>query len=401
MGKTNWIIVKSKGRGIEYGVGTFVNNMLQGLSAFPELDIFVIEIGGNSKEDFYIDKKDDITYFHFGKAWHFASEDTVTNLAKHARNTVRVLQPFIPNDRRTVVHLNFIYQHFLGKEFKKVYNAIVISTQHVFTEEFDENKFSFDLEKQTCQLVDQVVTVTKHGKDYLVGRGNDAEKITTIYNGISPMLFKDKLDSEDVLNKYGISSSGKFILYSGRLDPIKGLKYLAEAFKIAVKKIPNCHLVVAGDGNSHELINACQEVSSNIHCIGFIPFHDLIAFYQRATIGVIPSLEEHCSYVALEMLHSGLPVVASNLGGLKEIFIHDENALLVGTVPDSTNIFGVAPDVKQMAESMITLLKDEVLRDRFSVNGRRRAINEFTASLMTQKYIDLTLNIKKHAQDNC
>ena len=264
MEKVNWIIVKSKGRGIDYGVGTFVNNMLQGLSSFPDLEIFVIEIGGNSGEDFYIDKKDGITYFHFGKAWHSASEDTVSNLSKHARNTLRILQPFIPNDRNTVVHLNFIYQHFLGKEFKKVYNAFVISTQHVFTEEFDDKLYSFDLEKQNFQLADKVVSVTKHGKDYLIRRGNSAEKITPIYNGINPVLFNDNVGSEDVLNKYGISSSEKFILYSGRLDPIKGLKYLAEAFKITVKEIPDCRLVVAGDGDSRELINACQEVSSNI-----------------------------------------------------------------------------------------------------------------------------------------
>ncbi len=393
MEKVNWIIVKSKGRGIDYGVGTFVNNMLQGLSSFPNLDIFVIEIGGNTQEDFYIDKKDGITYFHFGKAWHLAGEDTVSNLSKHARNTLRILQPFIPNNRRTVVHLNFIYQHFLGKEFKKVYNAFVISTQHVFTEEFNEKLYSFDLEKQNFQLADQVVAVTKHGKEYLIGRGNAGEKITPIYNGINPMLFKDNVGSEDILKKYGISSSEKFILYSGRLDPIKGLKYLAEAFKITVKEIPNCRLVVAGDGDSSELINACQEVSSNIHCIGFIPFQDLIALYKHATIGVIPSLEEHCSYVALEMLHSGLPVVASKLGGLKEIFVHDENALLVDTVPDSTNVFGIAPDVKQMGESIITLFNDDALRNRFSINGKRRAINEFTSSQMAQKYIDLTLNI--------
>lgn len=392
MEKTNWIIVKGKGRGIEYGVGTFVNNLLKALSSFPDIEIFVLEIGSNKEDDFCIEVKDGVTYFHFSKAWHLAGEDTVANLSKHARNTLRLLQPYIPNDRKTVVHLNFIYQHFLGKEFKNVYNAFLIATQHVFIEEFDENKFSYDLEKQTCQLVDRVVTVTKHGREYLIGRGNSPENIASIYNGIDPALFIDKVGSEEVLNKYGINPKEKFILYSGRLDPIKGLKYLAEAFKITVKEIPNCHLVVAGDGDSHELMNVCQEVSSNIHCIGFIPFQDLIAFYKEATIGVIPSLEEHCSYVALEMLHSGLPVVASKLGGLKEIFVHNENALLVDMVYDTTNVFGIAPDVNQLADNIITLFNNECLREKFSTNGRKRAINEFTSSLMAQKYIGLTLN---------
>ncbi len=144
-----------------------------------------------------------------------------------------------------------------------------------------------------------------------------------------------------------------------------------------------------------ELINACKEVSSNVNYLGFIPFDDLVTLYKKATIGVIPSLEEHCSYVALEMLHSGLPVVASNLGGLKEIFIHNKNALLVDTIADPTNVFGIAPQIEQMAEQMIILLNNEKLRKKFSECAIKRANDGFTAVQMAKKYVEITLiNIK-------
>ena len=395
MEKTNWIIVKSRGRGVDYGVGTFVKNMLQGLKLIPNIEIFVLEIGGTKNEDFYIDKNDDVTYFHFSKAWHTTAEDTVSNLSKHAKNTLRVLQPYIPINRKTVIHLNFIYQYFLGKEFKDKFDATVIFTQHVFTEKFDKKKYDFDLEIGIYQLVDHVVTVTKHGKDYLKDRVGSGKKIIPIYNGINPELFNIDIENDIVLHKYGLSSNDNFILYSGRLDPIKGLKYFAEALKTVVKEIPDCRLIVAGDGNYEELINGCREVSSNVNYLGFIPFDDLVVLYKNATIGVIPSLEEHCSYVALEMLHSGLPVVASNLGGLKEIFIHNENALLVDTIADTTNVFGIAPQIEQMAEYMITLLNTEKLRTKFSVNAINRANNEFTSAQMAKKYVEIALRNMK------
>ena len=104
------------------------------------------------------------------------------------------------------------------------------------------------------------------------------------------------------------------------------------------------------------------------------------------------SLEEHCSYVALEMLHSGLPVVASRIGGLKEIFVHGENAFLTDTIPDASNVFGLAPDVGQMAEYIITLLKNKTLREMFSRNAVQRANSIFTTEHMVKNYIGITLN---------
>jgi glycosyltransferase involved in cell wall biosynthesis len=395
MRKINWIIVKSSGRGVEYGVGTFAKNMLQGLSAYPGFDIFVVEIGSNGTEDFYTENKEGVTYFHFSKAWHLAAQDTVSNLSKHAKSILRVLQPYVPTDRETVVHLNFITQYFLGLEFKSAYNATIIFTQHVFSEAFDSSLFSFDLEREMYEMVDHLVTVTEHGKKLLNERLKTSEKITAIYNGINPYPFTNILLDNSILIKYGLRSTDRFILYSGRLDTIKGLRYLAYAFKKVVNEIPDCRLVVAGDGNFSELIGTCKEVSSNVNYLGFIPFNDLAVLYKHATIGVIPSLEEHCSYVALEMLHSGLPVVASRIGGLEEIFVNGENSFLIETVPDTNNVFGLAPDVDQMAEYMIALLNNDKLRKKYSSDAVERANSLFTSKLMVEKYIAITLKTNK------
>ena len=271
MKKINWIIIKNISRGFEYGVGTFVKNMIQGLSILPEYDIFVIEIGSNCLEDFYIESNEAVTFLHFSKAWYFIGEDTVSNQIKHAKNILRILQPYIPKERETVIHLNFITQYYLGQEFKRAYNATILFTQHMFIETFNNNQYYFNLEKNVYNMVDHVVTVTNHGKNFLTERFNSSDKITTIYNGVNPMPFNNSIIPDDVRGKYGLLNTDHYIIYSGRLDLIKGLRYLAEAFKLVVKEVPNCRLVIAGDGNFTEVIDFFKEVSSNVNYLGFIP----------------------------------------------------------------------------------------------------------------------------------
>lgn len=270
----------------------------------------------------------------------------------------------------------------------------MIFTQHLFIPGMVTSINAFDAERQTYAIVDRIITVTKHGKKHLVDKLVDAGKIIPIYNGIDPKLFVKKSDENNVRLKYGIGKNEKIILYSGRIDPIKGLKYLSLAFSLLLKKLPDCRLVIAGNGEYEELIRSSKTFSSNINYLGFIPFDDLVVLYREASIGVIPSLEEHCSYVAIEMLHCGLPVIASCIGGLKEIFTHNENAFLVDTVTDQTNAYGLAPNIDQFADFMYKLLINDQLKNKFSLNAVIVANEEFTTTKMTNQYVESITNIK-------
>ena len=167
----------------------------------------------------------------------------------------------------------------------------------------------------------------------------------------------------------------------------KGLLYLFMAMEQLIKKIPNCRLVMAGNGNFESIINLTKYFSGHISFLGFIPFEDVVSLCHEADIGVIPSLQEQCSYVALEMMHCGLPVVASDIGGLKEIFVHNENALLTNMIPDTENGHGKVPDVEQLERNMFHLLTDDELREKFSQNAVKRANKMFTAGIMTENYL--------------
>lgn len=99
------------------------------------------------------------------------------------------------------------------------------------------------------------------------------------------------------------------------------------------------------------------------------------------------------NYVALEMLHCGLPAVASNMGGLKEIFIHRKNALLADISIDKTNMYGVAPEINQLTNHIYELLSDENLRANLSRNSIVRANKQFTLDTMIDNFIQTIKNL--------
>ena len=392
MEKINWILIQNKSRGVDFGVGTYIKNILNGLTFNTNIDIFVIDIGHVLNREFSISKENGITYFHFNYIYIPPNQYFTSNQTKRAKSLVRVIESSISKSRRTIIHMNFITHYFLADELKKTYSAHVIYTQHLTISKKNKEMDYFDLENATYQIADQIFTVTDHGREHLINKGVNSKKIKTIYNGFDPELLTTHLFDDQILKKYDIRKNDIFILFSGRLDAIKGLRYLAKSFKMILEEVPKCRLVIAGNGSYDEVISCCRESSSKVNYLGFIPIDDLAVLYNNATIGVIPSLEEQCSYVALEMMHFGLPVVASNIGGLKEIFISGENAILVDMVSDTDSEFGLSPSIDQLTQGIVTLLTNPRLRKRFARNSKQRAASEFSLSNMVNKYINYTIN---------
>ncbi len=388
MKKINWIILASEGRGTQYGVGTFIRQLSAGLAKKKEIAVFVLSMGTEKYKTFEIKEEEGITILKVPLTERTKETDTRKNQEKIARSIAQVVLQYISPAEINVVHMNFIFQYFIALEFKQKLNALVLFTQHVFTLNEIFNSNYFDTELETYHLADRIITVTRHGKEHLTGKGVDENKIRVIYNGIDPEPFNQNYPI-NIKEKYGLPENEHLILFSGRIDPIKGLDYLAPAFEMLLKRLPDCRLAIAGNGNFESLIKATCRFSSRVSFLGFIPFYDLVPLYHAATIGVVPSLEEHCSYVALEMLFCGLPVVASKIGGLKEIFIHHENAFLVNMGPDQATLYQVAPDVDQFAGFMYELLVNEPLRQQFSKNAVARANETFSQEVMANQYLQL------------
>ncbi len=392
MNNLNWIIIQSEERGADYGVGSFARHFSFELSKRADCQVTILKIGCNKSPVIKVEEKDGITVINIRQIGKKNGLDSKDNQIKIGRNIARAIQSYIPGARNNVIHINFSYQIFIGHELASLLECKLIFTQHILPK-IDNNTKELDgLDVEVFKKADALVSVTKNGRENLICRLAPPNKVVSIYNGIDPFLFKPTKENECIRQKYGIRNDDKIVLYAGRLDGGKGLKFLLEAFSRLLDKLPDCQLVLAGDGNYNEIIEYSRSFSSQISTLGFLPFHDLVQLYQEASLGIIPSLQEECSYVALEMLHSGLPVIASKVGGLREIFTHEKEGLLVDMLPNLNGIYCNQPDVNQLTDKMVQLLTNKELREEMKRLAQVKANSKFTAQRMVDEYISIVTN---------
>lgn len=141
------------------------------------------------------------------------------------------------------------------------------------------------------------------------------------------------------------------VLYAGRLSPEKGVLELVEA----AHGLP---LVVAGDGPLRDQVPGA---------LGFVPHDELLRLYERAAVVVCPSHREGFGVACAEAMAHGRPVVASAVGGLRDLVVDGETGLLV---PPG--------DATALRAALERLLADADLRRRFGEAGRDRARELFS-----------------------
>jgi len=166
------------------------------------------------------------------------------------------------------------------------------------------------------------------------------------------------------------------LLFAGRLWRSKGLDILIRALA-ALKDI---RLLIAGDGPEHDrLLHMAQQLKgSDIELLGNIAPIQLQRLMLESTALVVPSRFEGLGLVALEAMSCGCPVIASDVGGLKEIIVDGQNGLLVPPEdPDS------------LAKAIQILLGNRGLQKTFSECGLQHVRTNYTIDKMTAAYVNV------------
>jgi len=152
------------------------------------------------------------------------------------------------------------------------------------------------------------------------------------------------------------------LLYVGRLVPVKGLRYLLQAVKLLSDKGIDVELEVMGDGYHRAALEVATKelgLEERVHFLGRIAFGSkLFEVYRRADIFVLPSLSEGIPKTLLEAMASGLPIVATRVGGVPDVIKDGETGLLVE--PRSP---------EQIAKAVQRLIEDPPLRRSIIRNG--------------------------------
>lgn len=205
--------------------------------------------------------------------------------------------------------------------------------------------------------------------------GIKAEHVTVIPNGVNEADFQPE-EGESFSRQFGFGGA-PFILFMGRLNPIKGPDMLLDAFCLVANQFPAYHLVFAGpDGG---LLNMLQQtakergLSDKVHFVGYVAGKKKADAYRDADFLVIPSRQEAMSIVVLEAGISGTPVLLTDRCGFNEV-----DATGGGRVVQAT-VSGLAAGLVEMMDKRVKLAEmGEQLR--YFVK------NNFTWEFICQRY---------------
>ncbi len=193
---------------------------------------------------------------------------------------------------------------------------------------------------------DKVIVTSGSMKGELSGHFHlPAKKIEIVANGIDLTKFQESsIDRQSIRGRYGVGPHEKLVLCVGRLVPQKGIEHLIRAVPMIVGRFPEAKCVIVGEGwlRAHlEYVARSTGYQWKIKFTGFIPDSDLVALTKSADALVVPSIYEPFGIVALEGMAAGVPVVASQVGGLAEVIEHDRTGIIVYSRNSGSIAWGV------------------------------------------------------------
>ncbi|MHB1418806.1 MAG: glycosyltransferase [Bacillota bacterium] len=164
-------------------------------------------------------------------------------------------------------------------------------------------------------------------------------KLRVINCGVDTKLFMPG-GRQEARHQAGLTTDVPLVLFVGNLVESKGVHVLLEALAMVKQKYPEARCLIIGDGPQRLYLEnmACTlELTQMVNFLGFQPYQSLPQWYAAADLLVAPSLREGFGLVALEAMATGVPVVASRVGGLPEFVREGENGLLANP-GDSTDL---------------------------------------------------------------
>jgi len=149
----------------------------------------------------------------------------------------------------------------------------------------------------------------------------------------------------------------------GRLEKVKGIRYLLLSMKTVLTKFPNARLDIVGDGSqANELVELSKNLGISNSVKFFGKFANVIPFFNEMDIFVLPSTLEGFGIVLLEAMAAGVPVIASDVDGIKEVIFNEETGILVPP-----------KNPEAISKAIIKLIEDPQLVKKLVENGLKRA----------------------------
>jgi D-inositol-3-phosphate glycosyltransferase len=312
------------------------------------------------------------------------------------------LEHFTRQEQHTykVIHSHYWLSGWVGAQISKQQNTPLLHMFHTMgyfknraTKPLGEHDppIRLEIEAQLVKHADHLMVSNHREKVQMVWTyGVPAEKISVIPCGVDPSLFSPR-NATQAKTHLGLPDK-RYILFVGRIDPVKGIDTLLRAMKL-VKGNPHAlqdvHLLIIGGDLDHTDAATDSEINKLKRLTGTLGIKDMVTFlgaqrqdqlpyfFAAADMCILPSRYESFGMVALEAMACGTPVIASKVGGLASFIQNEMSGLLI---PEGDEV--------SLAEKILLLLTDTSFKDTLGREARNRAL-EFSWPVVTQQVLSL------------
>lgn len=274
-----------------------------------------------------------------------------------------------------VIHTHFLRENCIAQLAKLLgAKARVIYTYHILT----DNSLPVRVSNRLLGgLQDRIIANCTAGREKLIANGNPAGKIVLIPNAVDLAYWRSG-NGEAFRRELGLQPETFLLLFAARITAGKGHRFLLESLKALSDR--DFRLVLAGEGDLREETEAlCRSLGLEDKVI-FTGFReDMPDLYAAADATVCPSESETLSFLLLESMAAGTPVIATRAGGMTDIVTEEHDCGLAVDYGDQSALAG----------AIGKLMDDPALRRRFAEGARRTAEREYDVREAARKVLSL------------
>ena len=241
-----------------------------------------------------------------------------------------------------VVHSHYWLSGLVGERLKAAWGVPHVAMFHTLGEiknrssvQEHETALRIASERAVLQGADRIICATEQERTAIRALyGGDLAKVQVIPLGVDMDRFRPAAKA-DARERLGLSQDERIILFVGRLEPLKGVDILIGAASLLDSDVDCSVLIVGGDETSAQQVEQLQDLAQALGVGKRIAFagavdHDMLPlYYNAADVCVVPSHYESFGLVAVEAMASGVPVVASRVGGLTGTVKDGETGYLI------------------------------------------------------------------------
>ena len=215
----------------------------------------------------------------------------------------------------------------------------------------------------TTKIADRVLSASKNDIP-IIQRKFGVREVEWIPNAVDTETFNCTQDKPD----------SPMVTYVGKLEQWKGIDTLIKSFEIIYREVKDVKFLVVGSGS---LEGKLRELNLPIEILGSVPYNEMPGIYRRTSVLILPSFMEGFPCTCVEALSCQVPVIASDVGDVKEIVVDGETGFLTE-----------CGDSEAIASRTIEILRSKDLQKKLGENGRAYVKKNFSYDAVTAKMLE-------------